>query len=160
MKRILILAVIGLIAGFFGCDAFAASKKVAVFVEGNISKEQKSMVNSAIMQRLSGSKEYRAFERNSAFLKALEREQDYQLSGEVSDDQIRKIGERFGVDYVIAVNAVITSDDQCQVSARLINLESGEVLKTCNANREYDGSATITALSNNVAYRLLSKQSR
>lgn len=149
-----------MIVGFFSLDSYAASKKVAVFVEGNISKEQKSMVNSAIMQRLSGNKEYRAFERNSAFLKALEREQDYQLSGEVSDDQIRKVGERFGVDYVIAVNAVITSDDQCQVSARLINLESGEVLKTCNAHREYEGSSTITALSNNVAYRLLSKQSR
>lgn len=154
------MAVIGVFAAILGFEASAASKKVAVFVEGNISKEQKSMVNSAVMARLSGSKEYRAFERNAAFLKALEREHDYQLSGEVSEAEIRKIGERLGVDYVIAVCAVITSDEQCQMSARLISLESGEVLKTCNTSREYEGSSTITALVNNVAYRLISKTSR
>ena len=160
VKRTLILAIIAVVAGLFGMDAFAAGKKVAVFVEGNISKEQKSMVNSAIMARLSGNKDYRAFERNAAFLKALEKEQDYQLSGEVPEREIRAVGKRMGVDYVIAVNAVITSDDNCQMSARLISLEAGEVLKSCNATREYEGSATITALANNVAYRLLSKKSK
>ncbi len=149
-----------MVAGLFGMDAFAAGKKVAVFVEGNISKEQKAMVNSAIMSRLSGNKEYRAFERNAAFLKALEKEHDFQLSGMVPESQIRAIGERLGVDYVIAVNAVITSDDESQMSARFIELETGEVLKTCNASREYEGSATITALANNVAYRLLNKKSK
>lgn len=148
------------VAGFFSFGSFAAGKKVAVFVEGNISKEQKSMVNSAFMQRLSGSKDFKVFERNSAFLKALEREHDYQVSGEVAEEEIRKIGERLGVDYVIAVCVVITCDDECQMSGRLINLETGEVLKSCNATREYDGSATLTAIANNVAYRLISKKSK
>lgn len=160
MKRFFVLTVVSVFIGLFGVDSFAAARKVAVFVEGNITKNQKSMVNSAVMSRLSGNKEYKVFERNDAFLKALEREHDYQLSGEVSEDQIRKIGERLGVDYVIAVCAVVTDDDQCQMSARLIDLESGEVLKTCNASREYENSSTITALANNVAFRLISKKSK
>ena len=143
-----------------GLDASAAGRKVAVFVEGNVTKVQKSMINSAFMARLSGNKEYRAFERNEAFLKALEKEHDFQLSGCVPDNEIRKIGERFGVDFVIAVNAVVTDDEQSQMSARLIDLVSGEVLKTCNASREYENSSTLTALANNVAYRLLSKKSK
>lgn len=160
MKRVIVSTVIAIFVSLFGFSASAAGKKVAVFVEGNITKEQKSMVNSAVMSRLSGNKEYKVFERNDAFLKALEREHDYQLSGEVAEEQIRKIGERLGVDYVIAVCAVHASDDQCHMSARLINLETGEVVKTCNASREYENSATITALANNVAFRLISKQSR
>lgn len=160
IKKIVVSTVIAFLAGFFGFNASAAGMKVAVFVEGNITKEQKSMVNSAVMSRLSGNKDYKVFERNDAFLKALEREHDYELSGEVSEEQIRKIGERLGVDYVIAVCAVHTSDDQCQMSARLINLETGEVVKTCNANREFENSSTVTALANNVAYRLISKKSK
>lgn len=147
-------------AGIFATGAYAAGKKVAVFVEGNLSKEQKSMVNSAVMARLSGNKDYVAFERNSAFLKALDREQDYQLSGQVPEREIRQVGERLGADYVIALNAVITKDDQCQMSARLIDLETGEDLKSCNATREYENSSTLTALANNVAYRLLNKKSK
>lgn len=160
MKRLFLLAVVALMASLYGFDSFAAAKKVAVFVEGNLTKEQKSMVSSAVMSRLSGNKDYKVFERNDAFLKALEREHDFQLCGEVPENEIRKIGERLGVDYVIAISAVITSDDQCQMSARLIELESGEVLKTCNASREFEDSSTITALANNVAYRLISKKSK
>ncbi|MDE7407541.1 MAG: CsgG/HfaB family protein, partial [Muribaculaceae bacterium] len=129
MKRFIVLTIVAVMSAMFGVDTFAAGKKVAVFVEGNITREQKQMVNSAVMSRLSGNGEYRAFERNGTFLKALEREHDYQLSGEVPESQIRKVGERLGVDYVIAVCAVLTSDDQCQMSARFINLETGEVLK-------------------------------
>lgn len=82
------------------------------------------------------------------------------MSGEVPESQIRAVGERLGVDFVIAVNAVITSDDQCKMSARLINIESGEVLKTANSSREYENSSTLTAVANNVAYRLLNKKSK
>lgn len=160
MKKFLVLAVIALLGGIFGMDSFAANKKIAVYVEGNITKEQKSIVNSAIMSRLSGNKEYRVFERNDSFLRALDHEHDYQLSGEVSESQIRKIGERLGVDYVIAVVVVITEEDKCTVSGRLIDLETGEVLKTCNATREYEDSSSLTALGNNIAYRLISKKSK
>lgn len=148
-----------LLIGLAGVEASAA-KKVAVVVEGNISKEQKSVVNSAVMSRLSGNKDYKAFERNDAFLRALEREHDFQLSGQVPESQIREIGERTGADYVIVVNAVVSQDDQCHMSGRMIDLVSGEVLKTCNASREYEDSSTLTALANNVAYRLISKKSK
>lgn len=148
-----------LLIGLAGVEASAA-KKVAVVVEGNISKEQKSVVNSAVMSRLSGNKDYKAFERNDAFLRALEREHDFQLSGQVPESQIREIGERTGADYVIVVNAVVSQDDQCHMSGRMIDLVSGDVLKTCNASREYEDSSTLTSLANNVAYRLISKKSK
>ncbi len=160
MKRLFLVLVIAAIAGMFGINAHALEKKVAVFVEGNITVSQKSMVNSAIMARLSGNKNYRTFERNDAFLRAVEKEHDYQLSGAVPESQIRAIGKRLGVDYVIAVVTTLTDDDVCNMSARLINLETGEVLKTTNVTREYEGSGTLAAIANNVAYRLISDKSK
>lgn len=160
VKRVFFLAVITVLAGLFGFDAFAAGKKVAVYVEGDMSQANKSIVNSSVLARLSGNKDYRAFERNSAFISALDKEQDYQVSGEVPEKEIRAVGERMGVDYVIVVNAVITTDDQCHMSARLIDLVSGEVVKSVSLKREYTGSDVLANMANNVAYRLINKKSK
>lgn len=149
---------------FLSCVCFAenasAAKKVAVYVEGDISDSEKSIVSSAVLGRMSGNKEYTPFERNEAFINALTSEQDYQLSGEVPEKEIRQVGERLGVDFVIAINIVIGSDNICYISARLTNIETGEIMKTANANRKYTGLNTLTALTNNVAYRLLNKKSK
>ena len=160
MKRIafLILTVFACVA--FAGEAMAAGKKVAVYVEGDMSKSDKSIVNSAVLARLSGNKDYTAFERNTAFINALNKEQDFQLSGEVSEKDIRAIGERMGVDYVIVINAVISDDDYCHMSARLIELVSGEILKSVNLKREYTDSGVLSTMANNVAYRLINKKSK
>lgn len=160
MKKLFVLFVLALTCMVYAAGAMAAPKKVAVFVEGNISREQKVIVNNAIMARLSGNREYRVFERSAEFLHALDREHDFEVSGMVSEDEIRAIGQRMGVDYVIAICATISSDNVCTMSARLIELTNCETLKTCNASREIEDSNTITALANNVAYRLLSNRSR
>lgn len=160
VKRVFFLAMISVFAGLVGFDAFAVAKKVAVYVEGDMSKANKSIVNSSVLARLSGNKDYKAFERNAAFINALDKEQDYQVSGEVPENEIRSVGERMGVDYVIVVNAVITPDDQCHMSARLIDLVSGEVMKSVSLKREYTGSDVLANMANNVAYRLINKQSK
>lgn len=160
MKRILFLFMAVLYCLFCTSSLMAAPKKVAVYVEGDMSKSDKSIVSSAVLARISGNKEYVAFERNNAFINALNKEQDYQLSGEVSEKEIRSVGERYGVDYVIIVNAIISSDDNCHMSARLVKLISGEILKTVNLTREYTGSGVLSTMANNIAYRLLNNRSK
>ncbi len=160
MKKLVFLTVITLLAGLFGFDAFAAGKKVAVYVEGDMSRADKSIVNSCVLARLSGNKDYKPFERNTSFINALNKEQDFQLSGEVPEKEIRAVGERMGVDFVIVVNAVISSDDYCHMSARLIDLVSGEVVKSVSLKREYTGSDVLANMANNVAYRLINRKSK
>ena len=155
MKKIAFLIFAVIMVMMTAESAVAARKKVAVYAEGDITASQKKVINSAIMQRLSGNKDYCPFERSDSFLNALMKEQDYQLSGEVPESQIRKVGERFGVNYVIAIDAAIFDDKTCHMSGRLINLETGEVIKTANQQRRFEGTATITAMANNIAYRLL-----
>lgn len=136
-----------------------AEEKVSVFVEGNISELQQQIVNNSFMSRLSGSKAFTVFERNDSFLNAVTREQDYQVGGEVSEAQIRKVAAKYGVDYVIAVN-VIKDEDSFYMSARLINIESGKVEKTVSQDRDSTDNKTLKNLSNNVAYRLISATSK
>lgn len=137
-----------------------AEKKVAVYAEGEISKSTKSVVCSSVLARISGNKDYTAFERNSSFVNALDKEQDYQTSGEVPEKEIRAVAQRMGVDYVIVVNTVISSDEQCHMSARLIDLVTGEIIKTVNLKREYTGSEVISSMANNLAYRLINNKSK
>lgn len=160
MKRITFLLILTVACFAFANDAMAASKKTAVYVEGEMSKADKSIVSSAVLARMSGNDEYTAYERNEAFINALNKEQDYQLSGEVAEKEIRAVGERLGVDYVIVVNAVVSSDNKCHMSARLIELTTGKIIKSVKLDREYEGSATISNMANNVAYRLINKNSK
>lgn len=135
------------------------TKKVAVYAIGNLQQCERTIVTDAVIARLSGNQEFRPFERNSQFVKALNKEQDFQLSGEVLEREIRAVGERMGVDYVIVVNVVV-NDDKCHMSARIIHLESGEIIKSVNLVRDYTGPDVISTMVNNVAYRLINKKSK
>lgn len=161
MKKIYVLTLLVFSCVLFAESAYAQNRKVAVYVEGEISNDYKSIVSSAVLARMSGNKKYIPCERNEAFIEALTKEQDYQLSGEISEKEIRKIGERMGVDYVVAVNVVIPDDDEiCYMAAKLIRLETGVIVKTVNHQRKYIGPDTITTMANNVTYRLLNDKSK
>jgi len=159
MKKHIVLLILAIVAGVWASDARAASKKVAVYVEGTSGNSARNIVNSAMTTRLAGDKNYIVYERSDDFVSALTREQDYQLSGEVPDSQIRKVGERMGVDVVIVVQ-VSESEDAVDMNARMIDLESGRVLKSVSGSRNGSGAGVLRALANNCAFRLLSKQSK
>ena len=89
----------------------------------------------------------------------LTKEQDYQLSGEVRDDQIAELGVRFGVRYVAVFEATKTYDTGF-VSARMIDVETGMVVKSVDTSRKIKSVDDWTAITNNVAFRLISKKSK
>lgn len=134
--------------------SIAAQKKTAVYVNGKISEDDKEIISSAIIDRLTSSREYAPFERSDAFLDALTREHDYQLSGEVSESQIRKIGQKYGVDYVLSVNVVMKYNDDCYMSARIINIETGAIIKSAKESRRNADTGTLVAMANKIVYML------
>lgn len=159
MKKHIVLVLLAFIGAVFAFNANAAARKVAVYVEGDVSKSAINIVNSAMTTRIAGDKNYVLFERSDDFVNALTREQDYQMSGEVPDSQIRQVGERMGVDVVIVVQ-VEQDEESTDMNARMIDLESGRVLKSVSANRAGTGSSSIRAAANNCAFRLISKKSK
>lgn len=141
-------------------SAAGETKKTAVYVTGKISDDSKTIISSAFLSKMSGNKQYAPYERNESFIDALNAEQDYQVSGEMPEGEIRKVASREGVDYVIVAHVTIRRDNVCNMSARLINLETGAVVKSVSLDRKFTGSEMLTALANNVAYRLLNKNSK
>lgn len=145
-----------------GVSIFAQAQvreKVAVYVSGEVSNNYKKIISSKAVSRVSRSENYAAVERTDAFLDVLTKEQNYQLSGEVRDDQIAELGRRFGVRYV-AVFDVTESDDTGFISARMIDVEGGLIIKSADASKKIKSTDDWIALVNNVAFRLVSAKTK
>ena len=128
--------------------------KVAVYVTGKMDKVYKSIVSSKAIAYLSRSDKYVALERSDIFLNAMNQEHDYQLSGEVSNDQIVDICAKYGARYVAVFDTNMTPDGFCLMTGRLINVKTGVVVKSVDSNRTIESTSDLVGLTNNVSYRL------
>lgn len=132
-----------------------AKKKVAVYMTGSTSDEAyKKVIGAKLVNAITESGEYAAVERTADFLAALSAENDYQASGEVRDSQIARLGQKFGVRYVVVADASELFDEYF-ITARLINVETGLVEKACDASGPAESMAQLVALSQNIAKGLL-----
>lgn len=153
MKNILRYSLSFLISIFivFGANAqVTAKKKVAVYVTGNeVENSIKKVLGAKFVTAITESGDFAAVERTSEFLAALTKENDYQTSGEVRDSQIAKLGQKFGVKYVVVAD-VSEAFDELFVAARLINVETGLVESAYDANRQAETMQELINLSQNV----------
>lgn len=139
MKRILILVAI-----IMGCIAPAivaqnTKQKVAVYVTGETEAGYKKVIGSKLVSGITRSDKYSAVERTADFLAALVEEQDYQTSGAVSDNQIVKLGQQFGVRYVLVAD-ISEVFESMFISARMIDVQTGQI--TCSS----ESSATVNSM--------------
>lgn len=133
-------------------------KKVAVYMTGNNSNAAyKKVIGSKLVTSITESGEYAAVERTADFLAALAAENDYQTSGEVQDSQIARLGQRFGVKYVVVADASEIFDEYF-IAARLINVETGLVEKAYDVSGPAESMAELVTLSQNVAKGLLGER--
>ncbi len=140
-------------------QAFAqntAKKKVAVYMTGEVQAGIKKVIGSKIVSGVTESDEYSAVERTSDFLAELTKEQDYQLSGAVTDNQIAQIGQQFGVQYVLVADASEVFGSLF-VSARLIDVQTAQIIKSCEASGTVSNMTELTKLADQIAVKLVSK---
>lgn len=130
------------------------SKKVAVYVTGSVDESYKIVIGSKMVSQITISSNYVAVERTADFLSALSKEQNYQYSGAVSDDQIVRIGQQLGVDYVAVANATELMG-AIFIVARMIDVESGLICSSTESNRTVDNIDTLVAFSEDIALGLI-----
>lgn len=107
-----------------------AQNKVAVYVMSstdNVKDNVKKIVGCELVAAIVNTKQYKAVERTSDFLQQINKEQNYQRSGNVDDDQISALGKQFGVDYVCVAN-IMPYKNTYYVQARVIDVETATVL--------------------------------
>lgn len=126
MKKILLLC--GLLA--IALLGFAQeTKKVAILEvvdkEGKLSYSQKLMLRSSLAKAVTNTSGFEAYDRTD--IDAIMGEQDFQRTGMVSDDQIKKLGEMTGATYILVAEGVVADAENLFVTAKIMNVESGKI---------------------------------
>ena len=156
MKRLLVILLSAL-----SLTAFAQQKKVAVYVTGPESVEEatRQIVGSELVAAIVLNEEYSAVERTADFLKELNREQAYQRSGNVDDQQISNMGKQFGVDLVCV--AIITPFREAYyINARLINVETATVQASARETSALNTLDEFIDACEHLASKLVGREAR
>lgn len=124
---------------------WAQQQKVAVYVTGD--EVEAKVLGSRLQTDITQSGKYTVIERNATFLAELKKEQSYQRTGAVDDEEISRLGKQFGVN-LICVADIFSAFDESYVSARLIDVVSAEVIHSASANgnlQDYQNMRNISA---------------
>lgn len=134
--------------------AFAQQKKVAVYVTGN--DPINDIVGSRLVDGIAKSGKYIAIERTASFLSELSKEQHYQSTGAVDDNEISRLGKQFGVDYVCVASAFDVWGNEKYISTRMIDVETAEVVVSSSSNGSIASSSQLITALNTLSDGLLS----
>jgi hypothetical protein len=124
MKKILILMLAVMSAGIVWGQT--KQQNVAVYVTGEEEKGLNEYVGAYLVDAITHNSGYTAVERTAEFLKALDKEHEYQRTGNVDDAQIAKLGKQFGTKLVCVVKIGKIGNKQF-VQARLLDVETATV---------------------------------
>lgn len=148
MKKLFIILLSAL-----SLTTFAQQKKVAVYVTGQESGINK-VLGDQLVAAFAKSGKYIAIERTSSFLAELGKEQNYQRTGAVDDNELSRLGKQFGV-QLVCVADVSDVFGQKYVSTRLIDVESAEVVSTGNVSTKLDSMEELMRVTNTLKGQLL-----
>lgn len=145
--------------GFYAEAQTSTKTKVAVYVTGDVDNSVKKILGAKLVTAITSSGEFAAVERTADFLAALSKESDYQTSGEVRDSQIARLGQKFGVKFVVVADANEAFDEMF-VASRLINVESGLVERAFDANGPAETMQQLIDIAEKVTAGLIGNGSR
>lgn len=153
MKRFILIAAMLFAFGSIATAQTAAKQKVAVYVTGDADNNIKKVIGSKLVTGITRSEGYTAVERTADFLAGLTKEQDYQMSGAVSDSQIARLGQQFGVSYVLVAD-MSEVFGQSFVSARMIDVQTAQITNSTEESAVVNDMESLTKLSETIVLKL------
>ena len=100
----------------------AQVQKVAILEtvdkEGNISYAHKLMLRSNLAKAVTNAPGYEAYDRTD--MDAIMGEQNFQRTGMVSNEQIKRLGEMTGAAYIMVAEAVIADEQNMFITAKIL----------------------------------------
>lgn len=107
----------------------ATIKKVAILEvvdrEGKLSYVQKVLLRTTLAQSITNTAGYEAYSRTD--VDAILGEQDFQRTGLVSDDDIKRLGAMAGADYILKLEGVVADASTILATATILNVETGKM---------------------------------
>ena len=135
----------------------AGPPNIAVYVTGGASDDEKSALGTRILASLVNSGRYKGIERSNTFLAEIDKEMEKQMSGAIDDNQISKVGKQFGVKFICIVD-ITPAYESFQVSARIVNVETAEVVYIGEAFCPYKTALYITWVSEQVVRKMFGEK--
>jgi len=130
------------------------TKRIAVYVSKTGNRDVDVILGDQLVAGFARSGEYLAVERTNAFLNQIQKEAGYQQSGAVNDEDLFRLGKKFGVQYVCIAKTILWGGAYF-ISSRIIDVETNEVPKMYNAeNKVMNSSKDVLAVAQEIAEHL------
>ena len=119
----------------FSAAVFAQNvKRVAILEtvdkENNISYANKLILRASLSKAITNTAGYEAYDRTD--VDAIMSEQNFQRTGMVSNDQIKRLGEMTGANYILVAEAVKVDYQNMFITAKLLDVETARTIMTDN----------------------------
>ena len=145
------------------CFAVAKDKqRVAVYMAGEEplgAQGVHNVLGGELAKAISRSDRFSAVDRTDAIQSQLAQEHQFQRSGAVSDEQIKALGQQFGVQYLCIVQISALQGDVFYLDVRLVNVVTAEIIGTVTASSDLKGSAEMIRIARHTARELLDAES-
>lgn len=109
-------------------------KRVAILEtvdkENKISYANKLILRASLSKAITLTEGYEAYDRTD--VDAIMSEQDFQRTGMVSNDQIKRLGEMTGANYILVAEAVQVDNKNMFITAKLLDVETARTIMTDN----------------------------
>ena len=129
MRKLLILLLSALSLSVY---AQTVVKKVAILETvdkmGNVPYGVLLQVRSSLTYAISSNAGYEGYDRVD--MAAITGEQNFQRTGMVSDEQIKRLGEMTGASYVLIAEAALYDDQNIIIAAKILDVETGGVMSS------------------------------
>jgi curli biogenesis system outer membrane secretion channel CsgG len=143
MKKILISAVLLTILCAASTPlAQEGMPKVAAYITAGNSANEDRHLSTIMLTMLNQQGLFRTIERGDAFLAQVAREHTKQQDGSVDNNQVRRIGRQFGVQY-ICVGDITAAFGMVQISSRIVDVETAEIIAMGDAEIEAESVAQM-----------------
>jgi len=115
-----------ILLSLFALAVAQGKPKIAVYATGAEEQGTNKALETHMLTALVNSGQYQAVERSEEFLAQLATERSKQRSGAIDNNQMKKLGKQFGVDF-ICIADITPALGSNMVSARIVNVETAEV---------------------------------
>ncbi len=140
-----------------------AQTKVAVYVNsaGEVDEAMKQIIGSELATAISANQQFTAVDRSTDFLNVLKQEQSEQISGNLDENQVQQLGQKFGVQQV-CIASITPYQSKFYIQAKMVDVERATVLATCreiSALQDLDEMVSVSEkLSQNLVPAKVDKQ--
>lgn len=118
----------------FSAMVSAQVKRVAILEtvdrENKVSYANKLILRANLSKAITQTSGYEAYDRTD--IDAIMGEQNFQRTGLVSNEQIKRLGEMTGANYILVAEAVVVDSKNMFITAKLLDVETARTIMTDN----------------------------